>query len=347
MDIQILLDKMHPVYTNQDQVSGHVILRNEAELDIATITIKLSGSATSRLDSGKLTESHELFTRSEQILPPGNCAGLFTSRAVTIPPGEHSFPFSIMFPQVSECYKSNTTDATRKRPSSHEPHHLLRKLPPSAGNRRTPEEISYVLEASIVQDGLIRRTHATRDISIHPVSTIRQPFHTLKARTSVTCNTTASGRLSPPLIYDIEAELVNGPFLLLGHPIALATLLLETTEVRACGSMQSFTRPWVIQTMTNLRRPLVAGRGPTVGSVLNLDGSLWSRHRVPLHLTPTFETCNISRNYKLEVRLGIDFGQNNTRIVELHFPAYVLSPSLRRSDVRSQPAEKELKLEFA
>lgn len=60
MDIQILLDNMHPVYTNEDQVSGRVILRNEAEMDIATIRIDLSGSATSRLDSGKLTERHEV-----------------------------------------------------------------------------------------------------------------------------------------------------------------------------------------------------------------------------------------------------------------------------------------------
>lgn len=143
-------------------------------------------------------------------------------------------------------------------------------------------------------------------------------------------NTTTSGRLSPPLIYEIEAELVNGPFLLRGHPIALAikiinmndaqaaislrdfqTVLLETTKVRACRSMQSFTRSWIIQTMTNMRQPLVPGYRPAVGAVLNLDDRLWSGHRVPLDLTPTFETCNFSRSYILEVRLGIDFGQEN------------------------------------
>lgn len=60
MDIQIQLDKKDPVYTNDDQVSGRVILYNEAEVDIATITIRLSGAATSRLRSEKLTESHEV-----------------------------------------------------------------------------------------------------------------------------------------------------------------------------------------------------------------------------------------------------------------------------------------------
>lgn len=174
--------------------------------------------------------------------------------------------------------------------------------------------------------------HQTRDISFHPASTIRQPSHTLTAKKDVIYSTHASERLTlhPPLIYEIEAELVNGPFLLLGHPIALEvkimnmndgqaaislrdfqTLLLEMTEIRARGSMQSHTRPWIIQTMTNLCQPLVAEDRPTFGSVLRLDDRLWSRHRVPIHLTPTFETCNLSRSYKLEVRLGIDFGQNN------------------------------------
>lgn len=114
MEIQIQLDKRNPFYTNEDEVAGHVVLRNDIEVDIATITISLAGQATSRLDSGKLTESHEvyspttalcsnrliqskqLFQRSLQIFPPGNCAGWFTSGTVTIPPGEHSFPFSIM-----------------------------------------------------------------------------------------------------------------------------------------------------------------------------------------------------------------------------------------------------------
>lgn len=60
MEIQIELDERKPFYTNEDRVIGHVILRNDTEVDIATITISLSGQAISRLDSGKLTESHKV-----------------------------------------------------------------------------------------------------------------------------------------------------------------------------------------------------------------------------------------------------------------------------------------------
>lgn len=60
MDIRIHLDGEQPTYTNEDVVSGHVMLRNGAQLDITAITIKLSGSATSRLNSNKLTQSHQV-----------------------------------------------------------------------------------------------------------------------------------------------------------------------------------------------------------------------------------------------------------------------------------------------
>lgn len=121
---------------------------------------------------------------------------------------------------------------------------------------------------------------------------------------------------------------MNGPFLLLGHPILLnvdvvnlnldecksgvflrnfQTMLIETTEVRARGSMEVHTRSCVIQTTTRVQHEPNA----MVGSTWSFDDSLWSQHCVPLHLTPTFETCNISRSYKLEIRLGIEFGRNN------------------------------------
>ncbi|OJZ82949.1 hypothetical protein ASPFODRAFT_700856 [Aspergillus luchuensis CBS 106.47] len=346
MEVEIQLDEKVLYYTNEDEVSGHVVLRSDTELDIATIVISLSGQATSRLDSRKLNETHKLFQRNEQIFPPVNCAGWFTSGAVTMPPGEHSFPFSIMFPHVSECYKGSTRDAVHTRSANRQLHHLLRKLPPSSGNFNTPEEIRYSLEAIITQNGLMYRTYrSTRQISFHPVSAVPKPSQSVVVRKTVTCNTKAAELLSPPLTYEIQAELVNGPFVLLGHPIALSvkvtnindekpdvslrdfqSMLIETTDIRAHGIMQSATRSWIIQTITNLGKPFLNAMAAS-GTVMTLDDAVWSRHRLPHCLTPTFETCNVTRSYKLEIRLGIEFGRNNSRILEFLFPVRVLSPS--------------------
>lgn len=150
--------------------------------------------------------------------------------------------------------------------------------------------------------------------------------------------------------YEVTAKLLNGPFLVLGRPIPLAveltgldsstdtaprsrgsvsipaslhdfqTMLIETTEVRARGIEESQTQFRIVQTMANLRHPLRSRSDVASDSVnrvtapvlrCRVDNILWSRYPIPLSLTPSFETCNISRSYKLEVRLGIGSDGNN------------------------------------
>ncbi|KAL4763202.1 uncharacterized protein BDW70DRAFT_158050 [Aspergillus foveolatus] len=176
-------------------------------------------------------------------------------------------------------------------------------------------------------------------------------------------------RLWAPAAYEITAKLLNGPFLVLGRPIPLAveltsldsstdtapcsrcsvsipvslhdfqTMLIETTEVRARGIEESQTQFRIVQTMANLRHPLRSRCDVASNSVngdaapvfrFRVDGTLWSRYPIPLSLTPSFETCNISRSYKLEVRLGIGSGGNNVRIVEFQFPVHLVPAASMR-----------------
>ncbi|KAL4874999.1 hypothetical protein BJY04DRAFT_224507 [Aspergillus karnatakaensis] len=365
MDIRIHLCREPAVYTNEDELAGHVILKTESQVDVSTISIKLAGTAASRLQLAGLTETHQLFKTTEQLFPPTQCAGSFNSRSVTIPRGEHAFAFCLKFPHASQCYKS--TNLAGKQSSARRAHHLLRRLPPSSGDKRSPEEIKYTLEAAVRQDGLIDGTHkAIRDIYLQTLSTIAFPLHGQNVLTDtkrITCSADSSSEfLSLPSTCSVRARLLNGPYLLLGQPISLAvdvmdlnnrsadislhdfqSMLLETTEVRARGSAEILTRSCVVQTMANLRQPLVPSRNHEMeGLVLSLDEKLWSRHRVPLFLTPTFETCNIGRSYKLEIRLGIGFGGHNVRIVEFQFAVYVVSLPLDR-DFGEDDEEDECK----
>ncbi|KAL2833342.1 hypothetical protein BDW59DRAFT_156843 [Aspergillus cavernicola] len=358
MDVRIRL-RDPPVYTNEDEVSGHVILATAAQVDISTITIKLSGSATSRLDSG-LTETHQLFKTNEQIFPPSKCATSFTSRAATVSPGEHAFAFTIKFPQASQCYKASFTSLPGKHTSKP---HLLRRLPPSTGDRTTPEEIKYSLETIVRQDGIICGTHrAIREIHLQCLSTISLP---LSGQHGLTAEKTITSTADPSSSTCINARLSNGPFLQLGHPIPLEveitnstsditeypislhdfqSMLLETTTVQARGeTTPPHTRSVLVQTMSNLRNqtPILSSNGDRTSLVL--DATLWSRHCVPLYLTPSFETCNVSRSYKLEIRLGIGFG-DIMRIVEFQFPVYIVVLSLGVDDEWPAPdyCEKEV-----
>ncbi|KAL4906410.1 hypothetical protein BDW74DRAFT_150259 [Aspergillus multicolor] len=380
MEIRVQLRREPPVYTAADEVSGHVILTTESQADISAVSIKLSGLATTRLRSGKLLETHQIVNTREQLFPPSNCASAFTSRSATIPAGRHVFAFSIKFPQTTQCSKT-PFERNEQRSSigtSRRTHHLLRKLPPSTGNGSSPEEIRYVVEASVRQDGIIRTTRkAIRDIHFQPTSILVPPLNAQDIHTEtqrITCSAGASSAfLSPPVICEVKAKLLNGPFLVVGQPIPLSvevfnmspspsttprrqshtltplpitlhdfqTMLVETTETRARGAVDSQTLFWVVQTMANLRHPFVPAAGEGDGwngaSALTIDQSLWAQHCVSSSLTPTFETCNISRSYKLEVRLGIGFRGNNVRIIEFQFPVQLVALAGSRVETKIAP----------
>ncbi|GFF41805.1 hypothetical protein IFM46972_06665, partial [Aspergillus udagawae] len=151
---------------------------------------------------------------------------------------------------------------------------------------------------------------------------------------------------SPPTSYQIDVRLSDGACLLLGEPIPLSvymtringpacdpilndfqSMLIETTEVRAHGSAETDIQLHVLQTVSNMhKRPYVYGT--SAGSTMRLEDDLWKHHRLPRTLTPTFETCNISRSYKLQIRLGFGFGLANTvtRVLEVEFPVYIVAP---------------------
>ncbi|OJJ03745.1 hypothetical protein ASPVEDRAFT_752573 [Aspergillus versicolor CBS 583.65] len=320
MDVRIHLCKE----SSADAVAGQVVLASDTQLDIATVAIRLSGSATSRVHSGRLSESHQLFNISEQLFPPSKFANSFSCKNVTLPPGEHVFAFSIKLPQT-------TQHKTSKRS----------QLPPSTGDKSSPEEIKYVLEATVRQNGfgrgLLRGRKATRSINIPS-----QPNTTLPSQPQIQAQTRriTSTAGTEPSTCEARAKL-NGPFLVLNNPIPLSveianistdsiylhdfqTMLFETTDVRAKGHSESHTRSWVVQTMANLQQPFVPEIRDIDGTdgeeelVFSLDKSLWSRYIVPPALSPSFETSNIRRRYRLEIRLGIRFGGNNVSFLPFY-----------------------------
>ncbi|KAL4963278.1 uncharacterized protein BDV14DRAFT_177124 [Aspergillus stella-maris] len=373
MDVRIHLCKEPPVYSCEEDVAGYVIIDSDAQIDVSSISIKLSGVATSRLRSGKLTESHQLVRISERLFPPTKCAGSF-SRAFTAPRGEHVFPFSIKLPQAAQCHRLTATydQETNKR------YRVQKRLPPSTGKSSSPEEIKYTLETTIRQDGLIGGTKkASRDITLAGPSplTFQLPAgHDPQSATKrITCN---PDRLAPllslPTTYEVKATLLNGTLLIQGQPISLAvelkgpkstpgarfyhsdaslhdfqSMLLEATELRARGTSEINKRSIIVQTVSNLREPFLptsasapdsnpdSNAAPTSTTALN--NQLWTRHPVSESLSPTFETCNISRTYTLIIRLGIKFGVDSTKIVEFQFPVQLLAAALNESEIRVEP----------
>lgn len=92
--------------------------------------------------------------------------------------------------------------------------------------------------------------------------------------------------------------------------IFLQTLQIELisyTSILAHGLSQKETGSWVILSQSNMGVLLGKGSDPS-GTEWPVDGRMWSQLPLPSSVAPSFETCNISRYYELEVRLGLSYG---------------------------------------
>lgn len=92
--------------------------------------------------------------------------------------------------------------------------------------------------------------------------------------------------------------------------IFLQTLQIELiayTKILAHDLKRNETNTSVIFSRSNMAIPLGRGGDP-VGTEWTIDASMWSHIPLPSSVAPTFETCNISRTYELEVRVGLSHG---------------------------------------
>lgn len=129
----------------------------------------------------------------------------------------------------------------------------------------------------------------------------------------------------PPRV-SVDARLPNPSILTCNEPVPLRILvkklqespeliflqmlqieLIAYTQVRAHDLMQTETSNWVILSRSNMAVPL--GRASdAVGTEWAVNPGLWNRIPLPSSVAPSFETCNISRAYELEIRVGLSYG---------------------------------------
>lgn len=83
--------------------------------------------------------------------------------------------------------------------------------------------------------------------------------------------------------------------------------LFGFTEVRAQDVGRTETSNWVLLSTNGLSIPISS---PTdeVRKETVLDTGLWDRIPLPNTVAPSFHTCNLTRRYELEVRVGLGYG---------------------------------------
>jgi hypothetical protein len=88
---------------------------------------------------------------------------------------------------------------------------------------------------------------------------------------------------------------------------SLQIALIGHTRVRAHPLLRDERSPWLVVGMPGLHLPLGNSQTPAGGD-MEIDSALWNRTPLPKTVAPTFETCNISRRYELEITIGLAYG---------------------------------------
>lgn len=224
--------------------------------------------------------------------------------------------------------------------------HVKKTLPPSLSGFPGMADIKYYVKATVVRPQFYKENIRTitniNFLPIEPPRTgnpseetyARRQHQFAKAPTSSKMKSlfqkASSSSLrdttgdSPRVSADIR--LPNPSILTCNEPIPLRiivskssesyeTIFLQTLQIELIGYTnilahdlrRSENNTWVIFSRSNMAIPLGRGGDP-VGTEWTLDASMWSHIPLPSSVAPNFETCNVSRAYELEVRVGLSHG---------------------------------------
>ena len=151
----------------------------------------------------------------------------------------------------------------------------------------------------------------------------------------------------PPPIVSIDGRLPDPAVITCNEPLPLRILvkklndtpeilflqllhveLIGYTRIRAHQFARQEKGGWIIASLSNLQLPL--GSSSTSNEKeMEIDNKFWKQIPLPNTVAPTFETCNLSRYYELEIRVGLGFGTpGNLKVLltgdDVRFPMLTL-----------------------
>ncbi|EYE94944.1 arrestin (or S-antigen), N-terminal domain protein [Aspergillus ruber CBS 135680] len=222
--------------------------------------------------------------------------------------------------------------------------HVKKTLPPSLNGFPGMADIKYYIKATIIRPQFykenIRAITPLNFLPIEPPRTgnpsqetyaRRQHQFTKQGSSSKTKSLfqKVSGSFDPfadgPRV-SADARLPNPSILTCNEPIPLRVLVKKISDNSETIFLQSFqieliarthilahdlnrteTGSWVILSRTNMGVALGKGSDPA-GTEWTIDARMWNQLPLPNSVAPNFETCNVSRTYELEVRVGLSYG---------------------------------------
>ncbi|KAG6041884.1 hypothetical protein E4U41_000730 [Claviceps citrina] len=142
----------------------------------------------------------------------------------------------------------------------------------------------------------------------------------------LTCNQPIPLRLVAKKLVDCQEQLTL---------VSFQMDLIGITEVRSYNLHNKKINRWVVVSHTDLSIPLTSGPDAAVGSELVVPSNLWKDKTLPNTVAPSFVTCNLSRRYEVELKLGVCWGQAKSGFISNHAQTIYLPLHFASVDVFS------------
>ena len=220
--------------------------------------------------------------------------------------------------------------------------HVKKTLPPSLSGFPGEAEIKYYVKATVIRpkfyQGNIRNLVNIKFLPIEPPKPRNTHEETFARRKQQFQNYPAQPvkkslfRRSPhpdvapgvePPIFQVDARLPNPAILTCNEALPLRILvqrlnntfadaylstlqieLIGYTHVRARDLTRKERTPWILVSAQNLQLPLGSPSDKRTKE-WKIPSRLWDNKLLPNTVAPSFETCNLSRTYELEIRVGL------------------------------------------
>ncbi|KAL1958833.1 hypothetical protein VTO42DRAFT_3670 [Malbranchea cinnamomea] len=250
------------------------------------------------------------------------------------------------------------------RPSHY---HVRKTLPPSMSGFPGEAEIRYYVKATVVRPQFYKENYRSiSDFKFLPIEPPRQKEQDKEtyarrqhqfskaAHTREKKNPFGKSSIFPiesseePPRFSVDVRLPSPAILTCNEPVPLRILitklnessepvsvqvlqieLIGYTHIRAHDFRRTESGNWVILSRSNMGLHLRNESKP-VGYEWKLDQNMWNSLPLPNSVAPSFDTCNISRTYELEVRVGLSHGslalaKPELMIIPLRLPVQVYS----------------------
>ncbi|RMZ89466.1 hypothetical protein DV736_g3305, partial [Chaetothyriales sp. CBS 134916] len=289
-------------------------------------------------------EMHKLLYIVQAVFPSPEMQDGAGNSQYTLPAGQYAYPFRFKFPINNDCSKSQSLlDDLTLGMARVQFRHVKKTLPPSLAGFPGLADIKYYVKVTVVRPKFYQENLRNRlDIRFMPVEDPRPPdrheetfarreqqFQRMpalpeKKRLFRKASNSAATQQEPPTV-QVDARLPSPAIITCHEPLPLrvlvqrlgdsdATIVLSTfqveliayTNVRAHDLTRTEVGSWVLVSRANLSMPL-DNSNDKCQNEWKLPSKLWNSVPLPDSVAPSFDTCNISRRYELDIRVGLSY----------------------------------------